>query len=48
MSSDVERLPKPADVDVDGAQVDVGVVAPDGVEQPLAREDPAGMLEEDA
>ena len=33
-------------MDVDGSRVDVRVVRPYGFEQPLAREDPAGMLEE--
>ena len=33
-------------MDVDGPQLDLAVAAPDRVEQPLAREDPAGMLEE--
>src|SRR6478672_10243432 len=33
-------------MDVDGARVDVGIVAPDRFEQPLAREDAAGVLEE--
>ena len=36
---------KPADVDVDGAGIDVGIVRPDRVEQALARKDPAGMFE---
>ena len=31
---------------VDGAGIDVGVVRPHRVQQPLAREDAAGMLEE--
>ena len=33
-------------MDVDGAQLDVAVVAPDRIEQALAREDAAGALEE--
>src|SRR5579884_2681377 len=39
-------LAKAADMDVDGAFVDVGIVRPDGVEQTLAREDSAGTFEE--
>src|SRR5206468_8713673 len=35
----IDRLAEAADVDVDGAQLDVAVAAPDRVEQPLARED---------
>ena len=46
LAADVDRLAEPADVDVDGAQLDVAVAAPDRVEQPLAREDPRRMFEE--
>src|SRR5437588_13077045 len=42
----IERLAQAADVDVDRARVNVGVVRPDRVEQPLARKDAPGMLEE--
>ena len=38
----VERAAQAADVHVDGALVDIDVVAPDAVEQLLAREDAAG------
>ena len=34
-------------MDVDGALVDIDVVAPDRVEQLLAREDPAGALHQE-
>src|SRR5690348_13848267 len=43
---DVERLTEAADMDVDGARIDVGIVAPDRVQESLAREDAARMLEE--
>ena len=46
LAAGVDRLAQPADVDVDGAQLDLAVLAPDRIEQPLAREDPAGMFEE--
>src|SRR3546814_4594028 len=42
----VDRLPEATDVDVDGARLDVAVVAPHGIEQPLAGEDAAGVLPE--
>src|SRR3546814_11338546 len=42
----VDRLPEATDVDVDGARLDVAVVAPHGIEQPLAGEDAAGVLQE--
>src|SRR3984957_10741835 len=40
----VERLAQAADVDVDGALVDIDVAAPHPVEQLLAGEYPAGTL----
>src|SRR3546814_19494080 len=42
----VDRLPEATDVDVDGARLDVAVVAPPGIAQPLAGEDAAGVLKE--
>src|SRR5437588_576495 len=42
----IEQLAQAADVDVDGAFVDIDVAAPDAVEQLLAAEHAAGMLEE--
>ena len=45
-SPDVERLAQPADMHVDGARIDVGVVAPHRIEQLLAAEHPARMFEE--
>ena len=42
----IQRLAQPADVHVHGPGVDVGIVRPDRIEQPLTREDPAGMFEE--
>src|SRR4051812_45505049 len=42
----IEQLAQAADVDVDGTLVDIDVAAPDAVEQLLAAEDAAGMLQE--
>src|SRR5206468_7357807 len=42
----IEQFAQTADVDVDGAFVDIDVAAPDAVEQLLTAEDAAGMLEE--
>src|SRR5258708_3960399 len=42
----VERDTKPADMHVDGARLDIDILAPYRVEQLLAREDAAGMLHE--
>src|SRR5258708_33230468 len=47
LAAGIEQLAQPADVDVDGALVDIDVAAPDAVEQLLAREHAAGMLEEE-
>ncbi|MSO80853.1 MAG: GNAT family N-acetyltransferase [Alphaproteobacteria bacterium] len=44
----VHRLAQTADVDVDGTRLDIGVAAPDIVEQLLAAKDAAGMLHEEA
>src|SRR6185437_253102 len=44
----VERLAQPPDMHVDGAQLELGVAAPYGVEQLLAREHAARPLEEEA
>src|SRR3982751_3740410 len=41
----IQRLPKPADMDIYGARIDVRIMAPDSIEQPLAGEHPARMLE---
>src|SRR5882762_5921179 len=41
----VERLAQPPDMDIDGAHLDLGIVAPYPVEQLLAREHAAGMLQ---
>src|SRR5580658_3681370 len=41
-----EGATQAADVDVDGARLDIDVGAPDGIEQLLAREDTAGVLHE--
>src|SRR5216683_5573382 len=43
----IERLAQPADMDVDGALVDVDFAAPDPVEQLLAREHAAGSLHQE-
>src|SRR5690349_18475603 len=42
----VQRLPQPAHMDVDGTRIDIGIMRPDRVEQPFAREDAARMFEE--
>src|ERR1700675_4541677 len=47
LAAGIEQLAQAADVDVDGALVDIDVAAPDAVEQLLAREHAAGMLEEE-
>ena len=44
VAAPVERLAQAADVDVDGADLDVDVLAPDPVEQLLAARDPARAL----
>src|SRR6266699_1698612 len=41
----IERLAQPADMDIDGAHLDLGIVAPYPVEQLLARKHAAGMLQ---
>src|SRR5687768_8975843 len=46
LAAGIDRLAQPPNVNVDGPQFDVAVVAPDRVEQPLAREDPTRPLEE--
>ena len=43
LAGGVEGLAQAADMDVDGALVDVDVAAPDAVEELLAREDPPGL-----
>src|SRR5487761_703460 len=48
VSALVERLAQAANMDVDGAQFDLGVAAPDRIEQLLAREDAPGPLEQEA
>src|ERR1700737_1015335 len=47
-AGEIDRLAQAADVDVDGACLDIDVMAPHLVEQLLAREDAAGMLHEEA
>src|SRR5262245_52360678 len=47
LAAGIEQFPQAADVDVDGALVDIDVAAPDAVEQLLAAEDAAGVLEEE-
>src|SRR5271163_3773726 len=42
----IERAAQPADMDVDRARLDIDVGAPHRVEQLLAAEHPAGMLEQ--
>src|ERR1700722_19759861 len=44
----VERFAQAADMDIDGAELDLGIAAPDGIEQLLAREHTAGPLEEES
>src|SRR5580704_6649423 len=43
----VERLAQAADMDVDGALVDIDVAAPDAIEQLLAGEHPAGAFHQE-
>src|SRR5437773_10515613 len=43
--SAVECLAQPPDMHIDGAHLDLGIVAPYPVEQLLAREHPAGILQ---
>ena len=47
LAAGVEQFAQAADVDVDGALVDIDVAAPDAVEQLLAAEDAAGMFEKE-
>src|SRR6478736_988305 len=47
LAAEIEQLAQAADMDVDGALVDVDVAPPDAVEQLLAREYAAGMLQEE-
>src|SRR5271165_2141850 len=47
LAARVEQFAQPADMHVDGALVDVDVAAPDAVEQLLAREHAARMLQEE-
>src|SRR5262245_22186206 len=47
LATRVEQLAQATDVDVHGALVDIDVAAPYAVEQLLAAEDAAGMLEEE-
>ena len=42
----VQRFPQPADMHVDGADFDIAIMTPDAVEQPLARENMAGIFKE--
>ena len=46
LAARVEQLAQPPDMHVHGALIDIDVAAPDAVEQLLAAEDAAGMLEE--
>src|SRR4029453_13366727 len=46
LAAGIEQFAQTADMDVDGALVDIDVAAPDAVEQLLAAEDAAGMLQE--
>src|ERR1700760_2732531 len=46
LAARIEQLAQAADVHVDGALVDIDVAAPDAVEQLLAREHAARMLQE--
>src|SRR5579872_3323782 len=41
----VERLSQAPHVHIDGPRVDIGIVTPHGVEQPLAGKDPSRVLE---
>src|SRR5258708_17009905 len=47
LAAGVEQLAQAADMDVDGTLVDIDVAAPDAVEQLLAAEHPARMLQEE-
>ena len=42
----IECLAQPPNMDVDGSGIDLRIVAPDRVEQPLARQDEPRVLEE--
>src|SRR6478609_3715447 len=42
----IERFAQPPDMDIDGAQLDLGIAAPYPVEQLLAGEHAAGVLQE--
>src|SRR6187551_3726422 len=46
LAVEVDRLAHPANMHVDGPDLNVAVATPDRVEQTLAREDTAGMFEE--
>src|SRR6266540_6107885 len=46
LAAGIEQFAQAADMDIDGALVDIDVAAPDAVEQLLAAEDAAGMFEE--
>src|SRR6185436_18297172 len=46
LAAGVEQFAQAADMHVDGALVDIDVAPPDAVEQLLAAEDAAGMLQE--
>src|ERR1700687_3616197 len=47
LAAGIEQFAQAADMHVDGALVDIDIAAPDAVEQLLAAEHPAGMLEEE-
>src|SRR6201989_3527329 len=47
LAAGIEQLAQAADMHVDGALVDIDVAAPDAVEQLLAAEHPARMLQEE-
>src|SRR5438552_7458678 len=47
LAAEIEQLAQAADVNIDGALVDIDVAAPDAVEQLLAREHPPRMLQEE-
>jgi hypothetical protein len=42
----IQRLPEAPDVDVDGPCIDIGIVAPDRLEQSFPGKNAAGMLKE--
>src|SRR5882757_3592338 len=46
LAVEVDRLAHPANMHVDGPDLNVAIAAPDRVEQSLAREDSPGMFEE--